>query len=252
MEKRKSIRNFFHISVKSNAEKVEKYLYRCSMDPVLKSSTLLRDFFTPQRDGDTTTDSTNKSHDNIHPSQQSYDQLVPNTISTNDDTSNHNTTDNEKVWVPSPHPSIVSLPLSVRNKSSISQMSCHSNGNGSNLSIQSYGYQHSLNNDNNNNDDDEMNDEVDEDEDEDDDLIHIMAKSEEEIYEFPLDHLEMIKVLGKGCMGKVNIYTSIDNLLITQWYTNNNPILFYLGTFSEIPNNQGAIRFKIYHQRTCD
>lgn len=210
-EKRRSIRNFFHISVKSNAEKVEKYLYRCSMDPVLKSSTLLRDFFTPQRDGDT---STKKSHDNInaYPSPSpSYDQMVP---TPNDDTSDHNTSsisNIEKVWVPSPHPSVVSLhstttTTSARsnsnscNKSIISQ---HSQHNDSNLSIQSYSYRHSGQH-SPINDGDEYED--------DDDLIHIMAKNDEDVdnfvYEFPLDHLEMIKVLGKGCMGKVLLVRS--------------------------------------------
>ncbi|KAI9263937.1 kinase-like domain-containing protein [Helicostylum pulchrum] len=129
LEKRKSIRNFFHMQTKSNAEKVEKYLYRCSMDIILKDSSLLRDFFSPQREGDTQT------HDNqLYPSPSpSYDSLRP--------TSNDSETSIGK-WVP---------------KSSSQE-----------------------------------------------DLID-MIKKEAQIplaYQFPLDHLEMIKVLGKGCMGK--------------------------------------------------
>ncbi|KAI7889132.1 kinase-like domain-containing protein, partial [Mucor mucedo] len=125
-EKRKSLRNFFHLSIKSNAEKVEKYLYRCALDPVLSASTLLRDFLSPQRDGD------EKSHAYPSPSQ-SYDQIGS--------TPNDNVIDSSieigKVWVPSPHPSVIN-----------------------NTDIDGFEY------------------------------------------EFPLENLEMVKVLGKGCMGK--------------------------------------------------
>lgn len=203
VEKRKSIRNFFHIHVKSNAEKVEKYLYRCSTDSVLKSSTLLRDFFTPQRDGDTS--SRKLSHDGINaypsPSQSSYDPMMMSTP--NDDASDHDSSvDFKKVWVPSPHPSVVSL-----SKSSI--LSSLNNGNNeSNLSLLSYSYPSSRHSDHK---EDIEEDYEDEDHDEDgSDLVHILRKDEEEdfAYEFPLDHLEMIKVLGKGCMGKVLLVRS--------------------------------------------
>jgi hypothetical protein len=89
-------------------------------------------------------------------------------------------------WVPSPHPSIVNLPLSSRRNSSNS--SSHHNYYSE--------------------------EEEQEQEDEDDqDIINIMTENDNinggqedniDYYEFPLDNLEMIKVLGKGCMGKVN------------------------------------------------
>ena len=180
------------MSIKSNAEKVEKYLYRCSMDPVLKSSSLLRDFLTPQRDGDTST----KSHDKVavaYPSPSaSYDLSAPNddTITTNDQ---RNNVQLEKVWVPSPHPSVISLASTSSQPqqplSSIHSLTSH--GNESELSLVNYSYpssiQHSALND-----------------DDEDDLVHVMTGELNSIYEFPLDNLEMIKVLGKGCMGKVS------------------------------------------------
>jgi hypothetical protein len=215
--------------LKSNAEKVEKYLYRCSMDPVLKSSTLLRDFFSPQRDGDSKSltsakdkQQLQKSHDNnmnvaeAYPSPtQSYDQTAP---TPNDDISDHNSTndvdsrsiDIGTVWVPSPHPSIVSLPLSRRTSkshsihSSISKISHHSYSNSNNNSIHRYSNSHHSYSHHSLIDDIEY--------EEDDDLIHIMARNdgkqqqENFEYDFPLDHLEMVKVLGKGCMGKVKLY----------------------------------------------
>lgn len=116
-----------------------------------------------------------------------------------DEASDHDScVDLKKVWVPSPHPSVVSL-----SKSSIHSSLSHEN-NESNLSLLSYSYPSSRSSDHK--------EEIEEDYDEEDhdeegsDLVHILRKDEEEefAYEFPLDHLEMIKVLGKGCMGKVN------------------------------------------------
>lgn len=205
--------------MKSNAQKAEKYLYRCSMDPVLKSSTLLRDFFSPQREGDSKSiiskQQLQQLSSHVYPSQSSsYDQLVP-TPPTNDDDISSSAINNEvdsridvgKVWVPSTHPSIRSLPLSRHSSkrssqhsitSSISKISRHGN------SI------HSYNNTQHNCHIDDIED------DEDDDLIHIMAKNDNGVlqqqqseYDFPLDHLEMVKVLGKGCMGKVCSFFSL-------------------------------------------
>lgn len=178
-EKRKSIRNFFHMSMKSNAEKVEKYLYRCSMDPTLKNSTLLRDFFSPQREGDLIKE---KSHVSTSPSSVSHDpQDTPASYSpqlnttTLEDSIVDSRIDVGKVWVPSPHPSIISLPNSIKTNS--------------------------------------REDEAEEDEDDNDSLIDRLsrhsARSQQHYQDtFPLDHLEMIKVLGKGCMGKVVLVRS--------------------------------------------
>ncbi|KAI8640665.1 kinase-like domain-containing protein [Parasitella parasitica] len=178
-EKRMSIRSFFHMSMKSNAEKVEKYLYRCSMDPVLKNSTLLRDFFSPQREGDLIKE---KSHVSATtPSSFSPDsQDTPASYSpqlntaTLQDSIIDSRIDVGKVWVPSPHPSVISLPNSI-----------------------------------NTNHDDEQQD----DDDDDDNLFDMLSKSTDHYPHyhqdtFPLDHLEMIKVLGKGCMGKVVLVRS--------------------------------------------
>ncbi|CEP18852.1 hypothetical protein [Parasitella parasitica] len=180
-EKRMSLRSFFHMSMKSNAEKVEKYLYRCSMDPILKNSTLLRDFFSPQREGDLIKE---KSHVSATtPSSFSPDsQDTPASYSPqlNTATLQESIVDSRidigKVWVPSPHPSNISLSNSI-----------------------------------NTNLDEEQ--QVEQAEDEDDDLFEMLSKSTNHYCHyhqdhFPLDHLEMIKVLGKGCMGKVVLVRS--------------------------------------------
>lgn len=105
-EKRRSIRNFFHISVKSNAEKVEKYLYRCSNDSILSSSTLLRDFFSPQREGDEI------KYLVSHESSAEQQNEEPSSIADDHESIVDSRIDVGKiVWVPSPHPSQVSLPL---------------------------------------------------------------------------------------------------------------------------------------------
>ncbi|KAF7727439.1 hypothetical protein EC973_007508 [Apophysomyces ossiformis] len=55
-EKRRSFKQFLsslsQTKHKSNAEKLERYLRKCSLDPVIKSSTIFRDFFAVQRDED--------------------------------------------------------------------------------------------------------------------------------------------------------------------------------------------------------
>lgn len=220
-EKRKSIRNFFHLSIKSNAEKVEKYLYRCTLDPILKSSTLLRDFLSPQRDGDEK--SITSSHAYPSPSQ-SYDQIG----SLPTDMTSHNVIDSSidigKVWVPSPHPSVISLSSSridrssshrsrVSRRSSISRhshvsrrssISRHTTSRpnsihrrsslGRKSSISHHSPPHSIESSIKS-------------EDGDDDLMNMLPKEQdvnEFEYDFPLENLEMIKVLGKGCMGKVS------------------------------------------------
>ncbi|KAI8091071.1 kinase-like domain-containing protein, partial [Gilbertella persicaria] len=122
-EKRRSIKTFFHLPVKSNAEKVEKYLIRCSVDPILKTSSLLRDFFSPQRENDQA-----EHHSSAAYPSPTTDDTAPSTVD-----SMHI----GKTWAPSPHPSIISL------------------------------------------------------------LKQISFEKD------PLDNLEMLKVLGKGCMGKV-------------------------------------------------
>ncbi|KAI8370155.1 kinase-like domain-containing protein, partial [Choanephora cucurbitarum] len=135
-EKRRSIRTFFHISHKSNAEKVEKYLIRCSVDPTLKTSSLLRDFFSPQREGDLLKE--HESHVSPLP-RLSADQHISSTAESSlVSTPSPPSLDIGRKWVPSPHPSSIS----VSNDSSL-RFKCD-----------------------------------------------------------PLDNLEMLKVLGKGCMGK--------------------------------------------------
>lgn len=202
--------------MKSNAEKVEKYLYRCSMDPTLKNSTLLRDFFSPQREGDLIKE---KSHVSTSPSSVSHDpQDTPASYSpqlnttTLEDSIVDSRIDVGKVWVPSPHPSIISLPNSIKTNS--------------------------------------REDEAEEDEDDNDSLIDRLsrhsARSQQHYQDtFPLDHLEMIKVLGKGCMGKVSCNPTIINSLL-----NSND--HCLGCIGKIANNQGAVCFKIHCQGACD
>ncbi|KAG0169323.1 hypothetical protein DFQ28_010300 [Apophysomyces sp. BC1034] len=55
-EKRKSLKHFLsalsQTKHKTNAEKLERYLRKCSLDPVIRSSTIFRDFFAVQRDED--------------------------------------------------------------------------------------------------------------------------------------------------------------------------------------------------------
>lgn len=194
LEKRKSIRNFFHLSTKSNAEKLEKYLYRCALDPILRHSTLLRDFFSPQRDGDLKT--LNSSHDYPSPTP-SYDHPITTTVT--------NTTEEEdqvgKVWVPSPHPSIVSLPISRHSSFSTTSSSRSDRRSLKHSSLRSRRNSSihknlSIHHDNDHDDDDDDDDEVDE-------LMKLVTTQAPQ-HEFPLDNLEMLKVLGKGCMGKVN------------------------------------------------
>lgn len=202
--------------MKSNAEKVEKYLYRCSMDPTLKNSTLLRDFFSPQREGDLIKE---KSHVSASPSSVSHDpQNTPASYSPQLNTTTlegsivDSRIDVGKAWVPSPHPSIISLPNSIRTSHQ-----------------------------------DESEEEEEEDE---DDLIDILSRhsdSAQQHYQdtFPLDHLEMIKVLGKGCMGKVSRnLTDINSLLNSNDHC--------IGCIGKISNNQGVVRFKIHCQGACD
>ncbi|KAI7866991.1 kinase-like domain-containing protein, partial [Spinellus fusiger] len=56
VEKRRSLRNLLNSLAQSkhrtNAEKIEQYLHQCSFDPIVCHSSLLKDFFTPQRDED--------------------------------------------------------------------------------------------------------------------------------------------------------------------------------------------------------
>ncbi|CAO3686706.1 hypothetical protein G6F70_005459 [Rhizopus microsporus] len=149
-DKKRTIRHFFHLPVKSDADKVEKYLLRCSVDPILKSSTLLRDFFSPQREGDIKKSLTSSSSD-----------LMPTTILTTTNTTTMAEKSESairekvadypiKVWEPMLNPSIISQ---SSHESSLHQQPA-------NLST------------------------------------------------FPLDNLEMIKVLGRGCMGKVMLVRS--------------------------------------------
>lgn len=155
-EKRRIIRHFFHLPVKSDADKVEKYLLRCSVDPILKSSTLLRDFLSPQREGDIKKSLTSPS---------SSSDLMPTTILTTTNTTTMAEKSESairekiadypiKVWEPMLNPSIIS-------------QSSHESS------------------------------------------LHQQAAN---IPTFPLDDLEMIKVLGRGCMGKVSksVYLLVD------------------------------------------
>jgi hypothetical protein len=148
------------MSVKSNAEKVEKYLYRCSNDPTLSSSTLLRDFFSPQREGDKIISyelSAEQHNEEPSPIANDRESIVDSRIDVG-----------KVAWVPSPHPSEVSLCASLNQNET--------------------------------------------EEEDDDDLIHMIAQNQfNKEYEFPLDHLEMLKVLGKGCMGKVDAEKECDS-----------------------------------------
>ncbi|KAG1081552.1 hypothetical protein G6F42_022905 [Rhizopus arrhizus] len=150
------------------------------MDSTLKNSTLLRDFFSPQREGDLIKE---KSHVSTSPSSVSHDpQNTPASYSPQLNTTTlegsivDSRIDVGKAWVPSPHPSIISLPNSIKTSHQ-----------------------------------DEAEEE--EEEEDEDDLIDILSRhsgSAQQHYQdtFPLDHLEMIKVLGKGCMGKVVLVRS--------------------------------------------
>lgn len=181
------------MQTKSNAEKVEKYLYRCSVDVILKDSSLLRDFFSPQREGDTQT------HDNqLYPSPSpSYDSLRP-------------TSSSIGKWVPSPNLSVVSLPISNRHISraisQLSRQSSHLSINSSHLSSHHHHISRPTSVYSNNQSGESEHD-----------LVNMMKKEPQGplAYQFPLDHLEMIKVLGKGCMGKVKkIFHHCCNLLL--------------------------------------
>jgi hypothetical protein len=160
---------------KSNADKIEKYLYRCSSDPLLRSSTLLRDFFSPQREGDSIED---RDGSLLVCSSVSPDQLGPSSTtsrrsSTISDMDTQEPATDHAVWVPSPQLSMTSLPSSLHTKQQQQQQ---------------------------------------EDEDFDDEdffNIHRPQDSTDEIPYFPLDNLEMLKVLGKGCMGKVSRHSII-------------------------------------------
>ncbi|KAI8331298.1 kinase-like domain-containing protein [Blakeslea trispora] len=210
-EKRRSIRTFFHISLKSNAEKVEKYLIRCSVDPILKTSSLLRDFFSPQREGDLLKE--NESHVTPLP-RLSADQHIPSTaesslvstppvepsspsllssdqlpVSATDETA-HSTVDNSsdigKKWVPSPHPSIMNVSAYSSRHNSILK------------NTDSIVY-----------DDTKHLDQEDDNDEEEDDLMELINHPSEARFRCdPLDNLEMLKVLGKGCMGKVLLVRS--------------------------------------------
>ncbi|KAI9481591.1 MAG: kinase-like domain-containing protein [Benjaminiella poitrasii] len=178
LDKRRSIRNFFfHMSTKSNAEKIEKYLWRCSSDPLLKSSTLLRDFFSPQREGDCRVDNDILLQSHATATSLSDDQMVPspsgklpkeeeiNEGSPRCSTELHkeeDSVDNEREWVPSPEVSVISL----------SRRSIHHDSASSSL-------------------------------------LSPYLELEHPLLEYsPLEHLEMVKVLGKGCMGKVMLVKS--------------------------------------------
>lgn len=160
------------MSSKSNAEKIEKYLYRCSSE--LKSSSLLRDFFSPQREGDSVQD---RDGSVLVCSSVSPDQLGPSSLSSrrpsfqSDMDTQEPATDNAALWVPSPQLSMTSLPISS--------------------------HPH---------DEHEMEQDMEEEEelDDDEEFFNITRSQNSNVTPyFPLDHLEMIKVLGKGCMGKV-------------------------------------------------
>ncbi|KAI7857839.1 kinase-like domain-containing protein, partial [Circinella umbellata] len=55
-DKRRSFRQFLtslpHSSHRTNAEKIQRYLHKCSLEPVVRSSSIFRDFFSVQRDED--------------------------------------------------------------------------------------------------------------------------------------------------------------------------------------------------------
>lgn len=55
-DKRRSFRQFWtslsQTRAKSDSEKIERYLQKCSLDPTIRSSTIFRDFFSVQRDED--------------------------------------------------------------------------------------------------------------------------------------------------------------------------------------------------------
>ncbi|KAI9244936.1 kinase-like domain-containing protein [Sporodiniella umbellata] len=127
-DKRKSIRHFFHLSVKTDADKVERYLERCVLNPLLKSSTLLRDFLSPQREGDI---KKMPSRESLSPDASIASEQVV------------------RMWEPGLSPSIIES----LNRESVQSLS----------------------------------------------VVETM---------FPLDAMEMVKVLGKGCMGKVLLVRS--------------------------------------------
>ncbi|KAI8975241.1 kinase-like domain-containing protein [Mycotypha africana] len=212
-DKRRSLRDFFHRSVKSNIEKVEKYLYRCSADPVLRTSTLWRDFLSPQRDGDfsqqcqssaaqqqqqqplapssrvnslpspapsSDTSAIGKKIVSLLPQKEGADDPIePDT-----DVSNHSKAG--ELWTPSPQLSIISLPQASDDDACNVDLVVNSRL----IFIEDCN------------------------EEEDDDLLEIMVRKQEsqddsmQDNRSPLDHLDMIKVLGKGCMGKVLLVRS--------------------------------------------
>lgn len=178
------ILGFFQIHTKTNAEKLEKYLHQCSADPILESSSLLRDFLSPQREDDYTKDKASVAKS----SHSSYDQLVPTSRSIpHNSNSEPITQDLEKSFEYDGNQmetSNCSISLLNNNNSlqsftsdslSIVEVcSIHVDGNTS-KAIGTTFY---------------------------DVFTHPIPNSATES-SFPLDHFELVKVLGKGCMGKV-------------------------------------------------
>ncbi|CAO3634275.1 unnamed protein product [Cunninghamella blakesleeana] len=169
-------KRFQHLQ-QSNADKIEYYLSRCFTHPIISISTLLRDFLSVQRDDDHYIDLTN-SHLNTHHQQHSNNNHNHN-HNHNHNNSNSNNNNSSSIYSP--------ITLSGKSK-------CQTETPDTASSI----HQHSLLQD----DDDDI--DVDEDH---DDLDHQIEK-ESMTTTINIDQFNLLKVIGKGCMGKVLLVES--------------------------------------------
>jgi hypothetical protein len=198
-EKRLSIRSLFQKSLnsKTNAEKVEKYLHRCSVNPILKTSSLLQDFFSPQRETDF------KSLQRQQHAISTRSSLFPvvHDANNDDDDDDDDDTNGENI-----NESVSSLSLSMGQGSLAEYRSIHENGENlsahsnqkRSTSVHDVLWHNSISTSN-----PELSNPT-----------PSLAESKKSNHfqnecfidrpECPLDNLEMIKVLGRGCMGKVN------------------------------------------------
>ncbi|KAI9264219.1 kinase-like domain-containing protein [Phascolomyces articulosus] len=240
-DKRRSFRQFLNSLPhgghhRSNAEKIERYLHKCSLEPVVRSSSIFRDFFSVQRDEDRCILKTELKKQQAQssppvPSIPPHQQQRPHQIK------------RKQVQLPperplSPPPAtpppLISTPVVV-----VDAKRKNDNYNNDNDKLNHTTIHHSSNNNknnqinNNNISEQDQQEEEDavvpqspiqneplliEDDDEEDDEIqshHLQPQHNNEINEPDMpkkynffENLEMIKVLGKGCMGKVFLVRS--------------------------------------------
>jgi hypothetical protein len=195
--KRLGFFSFFQMYTKSNSEKLKKYLHQCSADPILKSSTLLRDFLSPQREGDFIegqhpihwSNTQNTSSDLLVPTPRSIpDNLIPEPPTSFQKKLDLGKSTVNKVREPSPKSSIISsAPNSSSNLQSLISDTCSLNEL---YDTNEKANEHTNKTINTTTAFDAI-------------FEHAMTNRTTTSF-FPLDQFDLVKVLGKGCMGKVN------------------------------------------------